>query len=99
MASEEYDPFASFPCPQPDGTVYADSFAFLLRAEGENFTNIALIPNTGLPVSVENIQDNANCDSVNPEYYAGDEESSPPIEDTNYEGRTGATRRTTTTNG
>ena len=89
MASEEYDPDAGFPCPTGDGLVYADSFAFLLKPElSGGFQNIALVPNTSLPVSVENIRNNQFCDPANEEYYAGDRNSTPPITDTNYDGRT-----------
>ncbi len=98
MASEEYSPSNSFPCPDPTtGQVFADSFAFLLRQEGStNFENIALIPTTGEPVSVENIRNNSSCPPKNEEFYAGDISSTPPVADTNYDGRTVALTATAT---
>jgi gliding motility-associated-like protein len=64
FASEEY---GTFQCD------YSDAFAFLLTdiAAGTT-TNLAVIPNTTTPVSVVTIRDNqynANCGSVNAEYF------------------------------
>lgn len=53
---------------------FSDAFAFLLRdvtAGGAN-RNIAVIPNTNIPVSVETIRNstyNSNCPSANPAYF------------------------------
>jgi gliding motility-associated-like protein len=53
---------------------FSDAFAFLLKdvtAGGANI-NLAVIPNTTIPVSVETIRDNTyntNCPSVNPSYF------------------------------
>lgn len=53
---------------------FSDAFAFLLKdvtAGGANI-NIAVIPNTNIPVSVETIRDNtynSNCPSANPNYF------------------------------
>ncbi|RTY84628.1 T9SS type B sorting domain-containing protein [Flavobacterium sp. ZB4P23] len=53
---------------------FSDAFAFLLKdvtAGGSN-VNLAVIPNTTIPVSVETIRDNAyntNCLSANPSYF------------------------------
>jgi gliding motility-associated-like protein len=53
---------------------FSDAFAFLLKdvtAQGPNI-NIAVIPNTNIPVSVETIRDNiynSNCPSANINYF------------------------------
>lgn len=53
---------------------FSDAFAFLLKdvtAGGANI-NIAVIPSTNIPVSVETIRDatyNSNCPSANPNYF------------------------------
>ncbi|TDE01228.1 T9SS type B sorting domain-containing protein [Flavobacterium sandaracinum] len=53
---------------------FSDAFAFLLKdvtAGGAN-VNLAVIPGTAIPVSVETIRDNtynANCPSANPSYF------------------------------
>ena len=53
---------------------FSDAFAFLLKdvtAGGSNI-NLAVIPNTTIPVSVETIRDNiynTNCPSANPSYF------------------------------
>jgi len=79
FASEEY--FANFPC---DDT---DSFAFLIREAGTNdpYTNIALIPNSSIPVNATNIHDEIEgfCNAENPEFFEGFN-----LGDTNYNGRT-----------
>ena len=52
---------------------YSDAFAFLLTDLTTGVTtNIAVIPSTNIPVSVETIRDNAynaNCPSANPAYF------------------------------
>ncbi|MFV8368082.1 choice-of-anchor L domain-containing protein [Flavobacterium sp. LB2R40] len=53
---------------------FSDAFAFLLKdvTAGGTSVNLAVIPNTNLPVSVETIRDdtyNANCPSANPSYF------------------------------
>lgn len=86
MASEEYNNF--YEC------LYADSFAFLLRPAGssEAYTNLAVIPNTALPVSTMGIHPkikkgstagDEGCKSVNSKYFEGYN-----LGDTNYGGRT-----------
>ena len=53
---------------------FSDAFAFLLKdvtAGGSNI-NLAVIPNTTIPISVETIRDNTyntNCPSANPSYF------------------------------
>ncbi|RXR35313.1 fibronectin type III domain-containing protein, partial [Flavobacterium piscinae] len=64
FASEEY---GTFQC------TFSDAFAFLLTDLNTNVTtNLAVIPNTNVPVSVVTIRDQAHnddCGSVNPEYF------------------------------
>ena len=53
---------------------FSDAFAFLLKdlTSGGTNVNLAVIPNTAIPVSVETIRDNtnnANCPSANPNYF------------------------------
>lgn len=91
FASEEY---GQFQCYSKDG------FAILLRpASGGPYVNIATVPNTGQPVSVATIRNNAfttpppgsTCTSVNPEFFGRfnggvqDPLNPSPI---NYEGQT-----------
>lgn len=79
LASEEY--FANFPCE------YADGFAFLIRLAGTNdpYTNIALIPNTSIPVNTSTIHDEivGFCPAENSQFFEGYN-----LGDTNYNGRT-----------
>lgn len=52
--------------------VYSDSFAFILTDAQNNKQNLAVLPNTQIPVSVITIRDEAYndyCDSQNPEYF------------------------------
>ncbi|RTY80795.1 T9SS type B sorting domain-containing protein [Flavobacterium sp. LS1P28] len=53
---------------------FSDAFAFLLKdvTAGSSNINLAVIPNTTVPVSVETIRDDAynqNCPSANPNYF------------------------------
>jgi gliding motility-associated-like protein len=74
MASEEYD--GNTECQ------FADSFAFLLREVGTStYTNLAVLPN-GVPISVTNINDSAEC-RANTDFFDGYNLGS-----TNYGGRT-----------
>lgn len=84
MASEEYT--GSFPCG------FADSFALLIRpTSGGPYTNMAVLPAGGGPVSVTNIHPFIapgppfGCVAINEQYFAG---YNPPIIDTNLNGRT-----------
>ncbi|MEQ6122595.1 choice-of-anchor L domain-containing protein, partial [Pseudotenacibaculum sp. MALMAid0570] len=91
MASEEYT--QNFPC------LYSDSFAFLIRPEGSTtYENIAVIPGTTDPVSVTNVHDAipGECAAENEQFYAGGQTSTPPINDTNFNGRTTIFTATTT---
>jgi len=64
FASEEY---GNFQC------LYSDAFAFLLTNMNTGVTtNLAVVPNTNLPISVVTIRDfqyNSSCPSVNPQYF------------------------------
>ncbi|WP_051605558.1 T9SS type B sorting domain-containing protein [Sediminibacter sp. Hel_I_10] len=79
LASEEY--LNANPCS------YSDGFAFLIKKAGtsEPYTNIALIPNTNIPVNTNTIHDDIAgfCTASNEAYFEGYN-----IGDTNYNGRT-----------
>jgi len=64
FASEEY---GNFQCD------FSDAFAFLLTNLNTGVTtNLAVVPNTNLPISVLTIRDflyNSLCDSANPQYF------------------------------
>ena len=64
FASEEY---GNFQC------LYSDAFAFLLTNMSTGVTtNLAVVPNTNLPISVVTIRDfqyNSSCPSANPQYF------------------------------
>ena len=63
FAAEEY---GTFQC------TFTDAFAFLLTDSQGVTTNIAIVPGTVDPISVLNVRDeqyNANCESVNPEFF------------------------------
>lgn len=79
LASEEYEGVNS--------CQFSDGFAFLIKptASVAPYENIALIPNTTIPVNTGTIhpQLGPNCPAVNEQYFDGYN-----IGDTNYEGRT-----------
>lgn len=79
LASEEY--YANYPCNSSDG------FAFLIREVGSTgpYQNIALIPGTNTPVTVNNIHDEiiTQCPAANAQYFDGYN-----FGNTNYNGRT-----------
>ncbi len=79
LASEEY--FNNYPCN------YSDGFAFLIRESGTNntFQNIAVIPNTAIPVNTSTIHDEivGFCDAENAQFFEGYN-----LGDTNFNGRT-----------
>lgn len=84
FSSEQYlsNP-ASYQCD------YSDGFAFLVKeAENTNaqYTNIALIPNTNLPVKVSNVRARTNsCPESYVQYFGGFNTTNHP---TNYNGQT-----------
>lgn len=82
MASEEYT--GNYPCG------FADSFALLIRpSAGGPYTNMAVLPSGGGPVSITNIHPEitgfGGCPAINETFFAG---YNPPISDTNINGRT-----------
>ncbi len=82
FASEEYPEFAC--------TQYNDIFGFFIQGPGyPTATNIALVPNTNLPVSINNVHPAnpaaAPCPAFNAQYYVNNNNSSiQPV----YDGRT-----------
>ena len=78
FASEEY---GGYQCS------YSDGFAFLIKKEGDqNYTNMAVLPNSNTPVNVVNIHgETEECAAENPQYYEGDNELEIG---TNFAGRT-----------
>lgn len=80
FASEEYE--GSFPCS------FSDGFALLIKKVTDpTYTNIAVLPGTGGPVSVTNIRPaiTGSCGAVNEQYFAGYNSSNT---ETNFSGRT-----------
>ncbi|AXO81523.1 gliding motility-associated C-terminal domain-containing protein [Olleya aquimaris] len=79
LASEEY--FAEYPC------LYSDGFAFLIReaGSGDAYQNIAVVPNTSIPVNTNTIHDDivGFCTAENGQYFEGYN-----VGDTNFNGRT-----------
>lgn len=87
LASEEYEGINS--------CQFSDGFAFLIKETGspDPYQNIAVIPNTSIPVNTGTIhpQLGPNCPAVNEQYFGGYN-----IGDTNYEGRTTVLTASTT---
>ncbi|WP_100616098.1 T9SS type B sorting domain-containing protein [Confluentibacter citreus] len=87
LASEEYEGINS--------CQFSDGFAFLIRPTGSvaPYQNIALIPNTNIPVNTGTIHPllAPNCPAVNEQYFDGFD-----IGDTNYKGRTTVLTASTT---
>jgi gliding motility-associated-like protein len=84
FASEEY---GNFQCQ------YSDAFAFLLTNMNTGVTsNLAVVPNTNLPISVVTIRDfqyNSSCPSVNPQYFGSfNGGSAAATSATNFNGQT-----------
>lgn len=91
FASNEYQSY--FPCE------YSDGFAFLIKEAGsaDKYKNIAVIPNTDIPVSSKNVHPvinsevdaqnitHAGCNAINENYFNGFNTASSPI---NYSGQT-----------
>jgi gliding motility-associated-like protein len=72
---------------------YSDVFAFFLTDENGNTQNLAVIPNTNMPVSALTIRDmeyNALCESRNAEYFGQYNAEIPAISAINYIGQTKA---------
>ncbi|MDB9712948.1 choice-of-anchor L domain-containing protein, partial [Flavobacteriaceae bacterium] len=65
MASEEYDQ-GSFECS------FSDIFGFFLTDQDGVTTNLAVLPDSDIPILVTNIHpDNGVCGAANPEYFGG----------------------------
>lgn len=90
FASNEYQ--QNFPCN------YSDAFAFLIKEKGstDNYKNIAVLPETTIPVSSKNVHPTINdaigplgttqpgCPAVNESYFGGYNNTTSPI---NYSGQ------------
>jgi len=66
FASEEYSPTNDYPCGD-----YSDGFALLLKKVGDpTYTNLAVLPGGGGPVSVTNIvPDHFSCGPINDSFF------------------------------
>lgn len=66
---------------------YTDGFAFLLKRvnESEPYQNLAVIPNTDIPVKVDTVRGEGVCPAANPEYFGG---FNPVQHPTNFNGQT-----------
>ena len=81
FASEEYPEFAC--------TAFNDAFGFFISGPGingpyqNNGINIALVPGTNLPVSIDNIhpQNGAGCPPKNAQYYIANNGNKQPVYD------------------
>lgn len=65
FASEEYQEFSGNTCN------FSDTFAFLIKPIGGTYTNIAVVPNTTIPVAVTTIHPeiSGSCSAVNEQYF------------------------------
>jgi gliding motility-associated-like protein len=82
FASAEY---GTFQC------TFSDAFAFILTDEDGNTQNLAVLPNTNIPVSVTNIRDaqfNAGCGSQNVQYFGQFNQAEPSASAINFQGQT-----------
>ena len=82
FASEEYQEGDNSTCN------YSDVFAFLIKATSDtNYTNIAVIPNTTIPVQVTSVHPEipGGCAADNEAYFGSWNDSTAPI---NYNGQT-----------
>lgn len=82
FASEEYQEGDNSTCQ------YSDVFAFLIKAAGDpNYTNIAVIPNTTIPVQVTTVHSeiSGGCSAENESYFGSWNNASAPI---NFNGQT-----------
>ena len=82
MASEEYGN-DSWEC------TYSDVFGFFLTDQNGVTTNLAVLPDTDIPIAITNIHpENSVCDAANPQYFHSyTPDGEPHIE---YNGRTRA---------
>jgi len=85
FASEEYQENNSDTC------VYSDVFAFLIKANSDtNYTNIALVPNTNIPVQVTTVHPNVtnSCLAENEAYFGQWNSQTDPNIPINFNGQT-----------
>ena len=85
FASEEYQENDSNTCD------YSDVFAFLIKANSEtSYTNIAVIPNTNIPVQVTTVHPDVtnSCQAENEEYFGSWNSPSDPNIPINFNGQT-----------
>ena len=85
FSSEQYLSY-----PQSYQCDYTDGFAFLIKKAGstDRYENIAVIPNTDIPVAVNTIRGrslNGNCPAQNEQYFGGFNDNDHP---TNFNGQT-----------
>jgi len=85
FASEEYQQG------NPNTCQYSDVFAFLIKPIGGNYTNIAVVPNTTIPVSVTSVHPEIpnGCSAENEAYFGQWNDSTAPI---NFNGQTAVLR-------
>ena len=83
FASEEYQEGDSSTC------IYSDVFAFLIKPQGGEYTNIAVIPGTDIPVQVTTVHPEipGSCEAENEEYFGSFNDVNVPI---NFNGQTKA---------
>jgi gliding motility-associated-like protein len=83
LASEEYEKFWD----DPGFCDFSDGFAFLLKPKGSTqaYQNLAVIPNTSIPVKVTTVRGAGTCPEANVEYFAG---YNGIENDTNFNGQT-----------
>ncbi|PZR21395.1 MAG: hypothetical protein DI539_08130 [Flavobacterium psychrophilum] len=82
FASSEY---GTFQC------TFSDAFAFILTDSDGNEQNLAVLPNTNIPVSVTNIRDgqyNTGCGSQNVQYFGQMNQADPNAAAINFQGQT-----------
>lgn len=81
FASEEYRENNSSTCN------FSDAFAFLIRPEGGQFENLALIPGTDIPVQVTTVRPEipGSCEALNEEFFGQFNTADAPI---NFNGQT-----------
>ena len=81
FASEEYQEGNANTCQ------YSDVFAFLIKPAGGQYTNIAVVPNTTIPVSVTSVHPEIpnGCAAQNEAYFGSWNDNTAPI---NFNGQT-----------
>ena len=85
FASEEYQEGDNSTC------TYSDVFAFLIKSSTDtDYTNIAVVPNTNIPVQVTSVHPEIPgfCDAQNQEYFGHWNSLSDPSVPINYNGQT-----------